>query len=91
MIKDNSKIVKEVTFTVKGIDFTLRGRIRQCNFGGGQKLFVGSLSHFCKPTEAAATAYMPSLTGNTISAVERQMKAYAANFKPIGVVENEYF
>lgn len=76
---------------VEGLPFEVKGRILKESSSEGD-LFSWEISHYCKPSEKAATAYYPSRdTSKSFGDAERWLFAYMRSFTGIGVEENKYY
>lgn len=88
---EHLEIIKEIEVTVNGLNFPVKGKILKIITGYKEYIYMGQLSHYCKPTEMAATVYIPSLTGSDISTVEHLLLSYLKSFTLIDVTENEQY
>ncbi len=91
MAREELQILKEFEESIEGYPYKIRARILKSK-SRTNKLIYGKLSHYCKPSELASSAYRPSaLTGHSITQVERELRIYIKGFTSIGVEINEDF
>jgi hypothetical protein len=86
-----AEIIKEFIVHVEGLNFTVKGRIKKTIKGEDQHLFIGELSHYCKPLIDAATVYQPSLVKQDYNTVEHLVIRYLESFTTFDVMVNKYY
>jgi len=86
------KIVEEYSMFVDGLDFLITGRVLVSLDTDSTYNYSWEISHYCKGTEAAATAYTPSdRTASTIEEARKRLMIHMETFTTIGVEPNQYF
>ena len=88
---EHYELVKELEVDVTGLSYPVKGKILKMITRDKDKIYIGKLSHYCKPSKMAATIYIPSLTGNDISTVEYLLLTYLKSFTLIDVTRNEHY
>ena len=84
--------VKEYSLFVDGLEFEIHARISKKVKPNGDSDFEWKISHYCKPSESAGGAYIPSLqTGNTFEETQNLLFGYLKSFTSIGVISNNYY
>jgi len=84
-----AEIIKEFRVEVNGLDHSVKGRIIKSIKGDSAHLYLGELSHYCRPSEKAADVYYPSLLANDINSAEHLVLRYLESFTTLNVVANE--
>ena len=85
-------VVKEYTTYVEGLDHQVHGKVYEKHVKTGSSDFMYSVSHYCKGTASAGSAYIPSAQlVDTLSLAETLLLAYMKSFKNLGVIENKFF
>lgn len=85
-------IIKEFEYEVKDYPYLVKAKILQNKSRSSDKMYYGRLSHYCKPSEFAASAYRPSsFNGFNLKAVEKDLLAYLKGFTSYGIEVNEEF
>jgi len=84
------EIITEYKVSLDALDYTVKGRILKEIKDGGE--YYWEVSHYCKPSETAGGAYIPSLThAPTFEQAKNLMFAYLNSFTNIGVIPNKMF
>lgn len=92
MAKEEWEIRKDFEKTIEGFPHIIRGRIIRLKSRSSEKTYMGTVSHYCKPSVQASRVVRPDASyGNSISDVEMELNIYINSFTSIGVEENEQF
>jgi hypothetical protein len=84
--------LKQYHISLDQIDITVHARISRIINPEGEHEYEWSVSHYCKPSEEALGAYIPSIQcGKNFIDVEVLLLAYLKSFSGIGVVKNINF
>jgi len=83
-----AEIIKEYRVIVNGLDHSVKGRIIKTTSGDSDHVYLGELSHYCKPHETAHDVYMPTLLRSDIVQVEHLILSYLNKFTLIEVTPN---
>lgn len=83
-----AEIIKEFRINIDGLEHSVKGRIVKSIKGDSSEIYLGELSHYCKPSEEAATIYQPSLVSKSYENVEYQLLNYLEKFTLINVTNN---
>jgi len=86
------EIVKEFVLRVDGLEFSVKGLIVKSRGPEGEDTFEWAISHYYKPSEKAATIYIPSArSGKTLEEAEQLLMAYMQTFTTLDVTPNQYY
>jgi len=85
------EIVKEYEVHVDGLKFNIKGKILKEITDDQNSLYIGMLSHYCKPDENCATVYYPSLTNRDWGSTKHLLLQYLESFSTIDVTKNESY
>ncbi len=91
MILEEWLVVKEFETEVAGCSHPVKARVLQLKSRSPNKIYYGTVSHYCKPSKQADSVVIPPGQGRSLAAVERELNAYLKAFTSIGVVANEDF
>ena len=84
------KIKQEYVLSVDGLDFSVKGRISERINGTPDQRFSFRMSHYCRPSEKAATVYYPSkVSFSTFNDAEESLLSYLTSFTTIDVTSNK--
>jgi hypothetical protein len=91
MIYEEWLIVKEFEEPITGFPYTIKARVLQLKSRNPNKIYYGSVSHFCKQDEQSTISLRPQAEGKNVAAIERELNTYIKSFTSIGVEENDDF
>lgn len=86
-----SEILKEYVFSVEGVEHPIYGRVVQTD-EVEHLPFRWDISHYYRPSESAATVYIPSRHhADSFEEAESLLLAYADAFTDIDVTPSNYY
>lgn len=86
------EVVKEFVLRVDGLKFSVKRRIAKSTNPEGQDEFEWDISHYCKGSKGAGTAYIPgSRREKTLEYAECSLMAYMKGFTAWGAEPNDYY
>ena len=91
MIYEEWLIVKEFEQELAVYPFKIKARVLQLKSRNPNKIYYGSVSHFCKLKEKADVPIRPQAQGSNMAVIEKELLSYIKAFTSIGVEENDDF
>lgn len=91
MILEEWLVVKEFEKRIDGYPYKIKARILQLKSRNPNKIYHGSVSHFCKADEEAILTLRPEAQGKNMASIEKALESYINGFTSIGVEVNDDF